>query len=702
MIDLFFNDSMTAFMFTSDHGMTDWGSHGAGLEDETMTPLICWGAGIKNPVSSRHSSQYRNHDGYTTKWELGKYERIDVQQADIAPLISVLLGIHIPVNSEGVLPLDYIHYNKQFLAEGIFANARQLLEQVRVKEERISTNSLPKMFRPFPKLTREDRRHMSESINNMIFRRDLPEAIGLSHKVISLSKEALRYYHTYHRLPLKLAISLAFFGWITNLIIILLCELNVVTEEEHIVTKASKSPFSLVALGLCVAVSLLQLYQSAPLLYTVYYSLPVLCWDLVLRNKHYLVAAIQQMSRNATQLFSCLVSSALLVCGAELMVLSFFQREVLTVTLVLVSLWPYITPLVYVKWRLCCAWTLICWLLAVFPLMPSLGRDSNIIFVTVAGVVVIAIGYSVLSKPHWKLVLTTPPGTLGGSFLFYLQLILVGVSIVVINLTAWQFNSKESIPVLCHVFSWVMLASSLILPFLGPPSILGRLLYIALIYCNLFFLLSTTFEAIFVVLLCCLLYVWLDVEQNLVGSRKVCSIWEGIISYDAPQTLSLVISKDDRHHLYRFSAEDVRRITFCIFFGLLSFFGIGNIASLNSFDVRSVYCFLTVFSPFVMGGLLIFKMVIPFVFVSCSYNVMTCLLCQPLIPSLLLSLILSDLMGINFFFLVRDSGSWLDIGLTISHFVIVISMVVAAIVLLSVARLLTGRSVVQRKTQHTF
>lgn len=76
-VDKFFGDSRTAYIFTADHGMTDWGSHGSGSDDETETPFIAWGAGVSH-LSGRR----------------------DIEQADIAPLIASLLGISIPVNSE--------------------------------------------------------------------------------------------------------------------------------------------------------------------------------------------------------------------------------------------------------------------------------------------------------------------------------------------------------------------------------------------------------------------------------------------------------------------------------------------------------------------------------------------------------------------------------------------------------------------------
>lgn len=91
----FYSDNDTAYIFTADHGMTDWGSHGAGSAAETETPFIFWGPGIKTSITP-----------------------MAIEQADLAPLISTLIGIPIPVNSvvSTILQicsfLDYIIYKK--------------------------------------------------------------------------------------------------------------------------------------------------------------------------------------------------------------------------------------------------------------------------------------------------------------------------------------------------------------------------------------------------------------------------------------------------------------------------------------------------------------------------------------------------------------------------------------------------------------
>lgn len=89
-----FGDNKTAFIMTSDHGMTNWGSHGSGSTDETETPIVAWGAGINNSS-----------------------DPVDIEQADIAPLISTLLGISIPVNSEVKIQFFLYFFICHFLIE---------------------------------------------------------------------------------------------------------------------------------------------------------------------------------------------------------------------------------------------------------------------------------------------------------------------------------------------------------------------------------------------------------------------------------------------------------------------------------------------------------------------------------------------------------------------------------------------------------
>ncbi len=56
-----------------------------------------------------------------------------------------------------------------------------------------------------------------------------------------------------------------------------------------------------------------------------------------------------------------------------------------------------------------------------------------------------------------------------------------------------------------------------------------------------------------------------------------------------------------------FNWQNVFRVYLLVFHLLIAFFGTGNMASINSFDPVSVYCFLTVFNPIVMGMMLFLK-----------------------------------------------------------------------------------------------
>ena len=63
-----------------------------------------------------------------------------------------------------------------------------------------------------------------------------------------------------------------------------------------------------------------------------------------------------------------------------------------------------------------------------------------------------------------------------------------------------------------------------------------------------------------------------------------------------------------------------------------------------------------------------FKIIIPFAVISANLGILNRRL--GVAPSSLFMLVMaiSDVLTMNFFWLVRDEGSWLDIGTSISHF----------------------------------
>lgn len=69
--------------------------------DNTRTPLIAWGSGVRGPLPDTEPS---SHDAYSEPWKLGHLFRRDVEQADVASLMAALVGIDWPVNSVGVIP----------------------------------------------------------------------------------------------------------------------------------------------------------------------------------------------------------------------------------------------------------------------------------------------------------------------------------------------------------------------------------------------------------------------------------------------------------------------------------------------------------------------------------------------------------------------------------------------------------------------
>uniref|UniRef100_A0A673VDN0 GPI ethanolamine phosphate transferase 1 n=1 Tax=Suricata suricatta TaxID=37032 RepID=A0A673VDN0_SURSU len=534
------NDGKTAFIFTSDHGMTDWGAHGAGHPSETLTPFVTWGAGIKYP---QKVSAQKFDDVFLKEWELESWKRHDVRQADIAPLMASLIGVPFPLNSVGILPIDYLNNTDLFKAESMFTNAIQILEQFKVKMTQKKEVTLPFLFIPFK------------------------------------------------------------FQVIQDLVTLLLT-----FPPSHFVG------------------------------YLLVFTL-----------------------------------------GIEILVLSFFYRYMLTAGLLAFAGWPFITQLWTRAKSISLSWSFFSLLLAVFPLMPVVGREPDIFLVMGAGLLVLLPSLCVLTS-----LLKRKDSFLNEELLLHLfQMLCVALSMCVMYSTHSSLLKKQGLPLLNQIVSWIILASSLVLPLLSPTSLFERLFSILLSSMSAYILLSTGYEALFPLVLSCLMFVWIEMEQETLQQHGV--------SHKQKVTSVQFTCNTDIAQFRQLYLDDLRRAFFLVFFLVTAFFGTGNIASLNSFDLASVYCFLTVFSPFMMGALMMWKILIPFILVMCAFEAVQ-LTTQLSSKSLfLMVLVISDIMALHFFFLVKDYGSWLDIGTSISHYVIVMSMTIVLVFLNGLAHLLTTK-----------
>ncbi|XP_036934214.1 GPI ethanolamine phosphate transferase 1 [Acanthopagrus latus] len=687
VVEEFFGyDGRTAYVFTSDHGMTNWGSHGAGHPSETLTPLVVWGAGVQSAHRVTDAQPYT--DGYLQDWKLEHIRRVDVNQADIAPLMASLIGVPIPVNSVGVLPLLYLNNSEQFKAESMYANAIQVLEQFKVKMTQKKETTLSFLFTPYQLLTESKQAEFIHKARILIQLEKYRDAISLCRSLISHALEGLVYYHTYDRFFLGCSVVLGFVGWTSYVVVVILKTHASLNRHPSLLKQIPSHTLARLCMCVTAAITVFLLIQRSPVTYYIYCLLPVPVWYSVLKESGTLTDLIR--SAPSLPLWKCFGYFLLLALGIELLVVSFFHRAMLTVGLAVLSLWPFLSGLYGKSKFRSVSWFLGCLCLAAFPLMPVVGREPNIHLVTCAGLLTLFTSVCYLWSSGRR-----APLHLSDKQQFVAQMLHVAVCAYVPSLTHSSLQQKQGLPLLNQIISWTTLASSMLVPLLSSTRLFHRLLSIFLSLTATYLLLSTGSEALFPPVLSWLMFVWINIEQEAMLAQGVSGRQElSTIDFSA----NIDITK-----IRQLKLDDIRRSYFFVFFIITAFFGTGNIASINSFDPASVYCFLTVFNPFIMGGLMMWKVIIPFIIVMCTFETIQVATQLSSRSLFLIVLVISDLMALHFFFLVQDYGSWLDIGTSISHYVIVMSMTIFLMLLSVVTHIFTSqRLTLWRRTKMHF
>ncbi|KAH0380874.1 PigN-domain-containing protein, partial [Aureobasidium melanogenum] len=688
LIDDFYADDKTAYVFTADHGMSDWGSHGDGHPNNTRTPLIAWGSGVAKPVIASSGLASGHEDGFSSDWHLDHVQRNDVAQADIATLMAYLAGLDFPVNSVGELPLAFLSANEQTKAQAMLVNAQEILEMYRIKEFQKKNTVLG--YKPFSGFANDQHSpdHRLEAIEDFISQGQFEQAIQDSDTLMKMGLQGLRYLQTYDWLFLRALVTLGYLGWMAFAFNFALDQHVFNGNIDATRSTATTTFFS----SIFVALLALLLIQSSPWTYYAYAFFPVMFWEEVFARRQVLVQVKTKFSKQLSgKKFLSLGFNLLVFVGIlEIMVQSYYHREMYTVCYLLAIFWPisYGYKFLRQNWVISATWALACASMSVFTVLPALKvEDARLIFMggslmLLVGVLYIAFEKSLLITESTQTGLAVFKADMTSRILTGVQIGLVALAMIVTRSSVASLQAKTGLPLGAQVTGWIVLVSSLILPFAHSFSpnnhYLHRLMVVFLAFGPMFIILTISYEGLFYFAFSCTLITWVRLEHRIYrafttkGSLPPST---SPVSDLNPLVPALAASTDratalEKHEYRSLTLADARIALFFLYLLQSAFFSTGNIASISSFSLDAVSRLIPVFDPFSQGALLVLKIFAPFALVSANLGLLTRRLRLKSGALFALVIAIGDWLTLRFFWSVRDEGSWLEIGESISVFVI--------------------------------
>lgn len=290
-----------------------------------------------------------------------------------------------------------------------------------------------------------------------------------------------------------------------------------------------------------------------------------------------------------------------------------------------------------------------------------------------AGVLYLTFEHSITSQSK-SATTDSEPNVLSRT-LMGLQAGVILLTVIVTRSSVGSLQAKKGLPLGNQLVAWLVLLSSIILPFvhrLAPNKhYLHRLVIIFLTFSPTFVLLTISYEGLFYFTFCFTLLAWVRLEHAIQLYTSQPNSSQPVSSGVTITSKSQASQNLHPEQTFRTLAlPDLRRALFFLFFLQSGFFSTGNIASISSFSLDAVYRLIPIFDPFSQGALLMYKIMVPFAIISAALGILNRRLGLQSSALFMIVMSISDIMTLNFFWMVRDEGSWLEIGTTISHFVI--------------------------------
>ncbi|CAL8099098.1 unnamed protein product [Calicophoron daubneyi] len=711
-----------AYIFTSDHGMTEWGSHGSGSLHETVTPLIAWGAGIVKPrplPPDANENVASEVDTYGIPVGNHGRHRWEIRQADLCPLLASLLGTPIPVNSMGRVPLDILAVNdsqKVLLAR---ANCLQILAQLEIKREEKRQSHFTTFFKEFSGTTASDIQSYLKSTEYLVASEQYEKAINRYEDLTSRALVAMNYYHKYDRAFFGLCVAITYCLWS----VVILCTLagpvdTSVYPSEHGIC-SSMFTLALMAVTFILISVVLGFAYLWPVMHTVYQLIPlILLLHLVLSrhrrmqikklwmifnpcgSRYEYCSTLDKAPTERVRSTRAVLLTIACFCLLELLIWGFSYRPLLSVACIIFGLWPQLDRSFGARkvWasRL---WFLACVSLAIFPLLPVIGSTFSPTLVFFSALFVAALN---LLPIHWLVSISrgylpypSLDSPLSYRTLCYILSLLFALSGCAVSLVHSRLGLWFIFRLPVHVFAWsVIFITPAAVVYCMPPRLGLRVFGWTAVFLIPFILLSTHYEILFYAVFVSVGLLWVQIEIPVLTPNKLWNLHT--LSDQSGETELLNPLSKQKSPPELLTLRNFRQSIFFMFLLVISFFGTGNIASLNSFDPRSTYCFITMLKPALMALFLIIKILCPMLFLGVIYGAVQFASnqrerrdlqadpdsgSQAVSAQIGLTAILSNFVAVHFFAWLRDEGSWLDIGNSISHYVIAMAIGMVAFLL---------------------
>ncbi|MBA0846347.1 hypothetical protein Goshw_000758 [Gossypium schwendimanii] len=541
---------------------------------------------------------------------------------------------------------------------------------------------------------------MLNQIEELLSARDYKAAMQLSENLRSLALKGLHYFQTYDLLMLMAMITLGYISWMVFLVLHVLQAYtllpgDIFRKEEAVRQKSNTGKAQLCGCLFMAVVSVLLFLERSPPLYHAYFAMTIFLWTQILNEYKFIKALWRYLrGRESDYVIKLLALGVVSVIILELLVHSFTERKLYTWCFLIVGAIASIYLYKSIPWRsgipvfVC----LTCWFLSLFTLMPAEIPDNNKL-VNASGVMVIVIGLTgkwldlkAGVNRFWFGICNHEKRQPRFPMLFQLQALLVGLSSVMVFLSTSHRTVKQELHTIHQLMNWFIAGFSMILPLFSENGLLSRLNSIFFGFAPPFLLLSIGYEAVFYGALGLVLIAWILFENSLLYVRKVNKS-----SASGKNLGEHAFLENDTRYL---QLSDMRiPLTFMVLFNV-AFFGTGNFASIASFEISSVYSQTELLPIAALSDgrtphLQVIHTIPACYKHRCAFSAITKLLEVPRIGCYFLVILCSDVMTVHFFFLVKNTGSWMEIGNSISHFGIMSAQVVFVLLLFALTNIYT-------------